>query len=673
MNKFLFKILIVNILFFFFTTESLANNRKRALIIAIANYKTPKEWKPLASLTDLELMKKTLQNQGFPASNILTITDANATKEGIQKKVFELINLAQKGDKIVIHYSGHGQQLTDLNGDEKENGADNLDEAIVPYDAPAEDISHKYRGEKHIIDDEIKVWIDLIKAKIEAEGHFLLILDCCHAGTASRGNATVRGTNPPILFSNKSSITQIESSNNSAYYDLNLSSKPVKGLGKFIMFTGAEASQQNFQTMSEDGKPIGSLTYAVSKAFNKIVKGSTYQQLFNEVNNVMQSKKLPQTPKIDGDENSLVFNGDVTVQEESFLGKVIDQGKKYLKISRGQFSDVHVGAKFEIFPKGNQNDKLQKPISRGQVTHSDAFEAMIELEENDLVKNETEMWAVQTEQAFGNYKVGLKWGEFEDKILQKSINEALKTKKLISFTENYVDLEIVQDHDEIKLIIPETAIIFDKIEINRLVKDELLRKIIDFGKSKVISSLELNNDDFRSEIILKHAKFDNTVKNYSKPIFNENLPESYPIFSTSDKGWVTIKNTGHQPFYFTILDIQPDGQINVILPDASSGYSVQEVRLEVGQEKGFPIKSFSPPFGIEKFKVIMSDKSENFSFLSHISRSIRINQNNNPLEALFQDLSDGTMSRTMSRSAEKNTATLPIMGGTSSFTFKIVE
>ncbi len=168
MNKYLVKLLIIIQLILYFSIESFANNQKKALIIAIANYKMAKDWKQLASLADLELMKKTLQKQGFLESNILTITDANATKEGIQKKVFELINLAQKGDKIVIHYSGHGQQLEDLNGDED----DKLDEAIVPYDAPSEDISKKYRGEKHIIDDEIKVWIDLIKAKIESEGHF---------------------------------------------------------------------------------------------------------------------------------------------------------------------------------------------------------------------------------------------------------------------------------------------------------------------------------------------------------------------------------------------------------------------------------------------------------------------------------------------------------------------
>jgi metacaspase-1 len=673
MNKLLVKALVISFLFYFFTINSFANNQKRALIIAISNYKMAKNWKPLASLADLELIKKTLLKQGFPASNILTITDANATKEGIQKKVFELINLAQKGDKIVIHYSGHGQQLTDLNGDEK----DTLDEAIVPYDAPSDNISKTYRGEKHIIDDEIKVWIDLIKAKIEAEGHLLLILDCCHAGTASRGNAMVRGTNPPILFSDKPSISPPKNSNQSAYFDSENPSKSTKGLGKFIMFTGAEASQQNFQTVSDDGKPIGSLTYAVTKAFDKIVKGSTYKRLFSEVSNVMQSKKLPQTPDIqgDGDEKYLVFNGEVIIQEESILGKVIEQGKKYLNISRGQCSDINVGAKFEVFQKDSQNNKSSKPVSRGRVIYSDAFESTIELEENNLLKKETELWAVQTEQAFGNYKVGLKWGEFEDKTLQKSIEEALKTKNLISFSENYIDLEIFQENDEIKLIMPETAIIFDKIEINRSVKDELVRKIIDFGKSKVISSIELNNDDFRSEIILKHANLDYAQNGFPKPIFNENSFEAYPTFSTTDKGWLTIKNTGNKPFYFTILDIQPDGQINIILPDASTGYSVEEVRLGVGQEKGFPIKSFNPPFGIEKFKVIMSDKSENFSFLGHVSRSvsIKVNENNNPLESLFKDLSDGTMSRSRSRSSGNNIATVPIMGGTSSFTFRIVE
>ena len=43
----------------------------------------------------------------------------------------ELVARIGQDDIVVFHYSGHGSQMTDLEGDEP----DGLDETIVPYDS----------------------------------------------------------------------------------------------------------------------------------------------------------------------------------------------------------------------------------------------------------------------------------------------------------------------------------------------------------------------------------------------------------------------------------------------------------------------------------------------------------------------------------------------------------
>ena len=59
---------------------------------------------------------------------------------------------------MYVHYSGHGQQMTDVHNDEK----DGLDECWIPYDA-CRKASATYHGEKHLTDDELNVYLNAIR------------------------------------------------------------------------------------------------------------------------------------------------------------------------------------------------------------------------------------------------------------------------------------------------------------------------------------------------------------------------------------------------------------------------------------------------------------------------------------------------------------------------------
>jgi metacaspase-1 len=665
-NIFWFKPLIISILIVLLPLFGKSNNQKKALIITIGKYQEGNGWDELSAGADLILMKETFKNQGFLASNILTISESNATKKGIVGKVEELINLAQKGDKIVIHFSGHGQQLQDLNGDEN----DRLDEAIVPYDAPSK-IQANYHGEKHIIDDEIHEWIIRLKAKIGSEGHLLLILDSCHSGTASRGKSIVRGGKSAIIFNDKYlKVKYLEDNKSDFYEDKIIEKQPAK----FVMFTGAAASQQNHQMALEGGKQIGSLSYSVAVAFQKMSKGDSYESLFARVRDVMHERRLAQTPTIEGDKNVEVFDGDIVAQEPYFqLKKIMESGKKIIKLTKGQLADVFEGAKFDFLPKGSQPNKNTKPIARGRVIEANSFESTIEIEEGNLPEKESEVWGFQTEQAFGNYKIGVRFGVFNNEELRKNLAEELNTKKLISWNNTNPDLEIIEENDSIKFMMVSTATVYAQVKISPNIKRVISEKIIDFGRAKVISSLTLSNPDFRVAINLRHIEKTKRQNNGSTPIFIEDSSATYPVFKTNEKGWFTIKNVGNNPFYFTLLDIQPDGKISVILPDERLGYGIENIRLLPNQIKEFAINSFTPPLGIEKFKVIMTPDYQDFSFLQTNTRHFanKGQTTESPLQALFMDLTDGSMQRTLSRG--NSNAIIPSTGGTASFTFKIVD
>jgi metacaspase-1 len=636
-----------------------ANYQKRALIIAVGTYKAQSAWNRLASVTDLILMKEMLLKQQFPVANILTIQDSEATKAGIKRKFLQLIASANIGDKIVIHFSGHGQQVSDLNGDE----ADNLDEALVPYDAPSEWKDPQYRFDKHITDDEINDWIEQLKIKIGKEGHILLILDSCHSGTASRGQAAVRGHKAPlILAQNQEKIITYNSQGSDYFESSNKASE-----GKFVMLTATTASQVNYQTKTTDGKDIGSLTYAVVKAFQNIQKEASYQNLFTSVSNNLHAMQQPQTPTIEGDINAQVFDGQYVVQEPVYsMKQIIEHGKTVLKVSSGYLSNIFEGTKFDLLPKKPSKNKGNEVIAKARVISSNSFESIIEIYEGVISPQMTDLLAQQTEQALEKYDVRIRIENFQYETLKRVLEDDLKKAKLITIDPQNADLIVSEEKDSVAIKIVATGEIYTKIIIDKNTQRAVKESIIDFCRANMLSSLTINNPDFSSQIILKHA----TLKNH-QPIFWKDSVEVYPTFAVNQSGWLIIRNTGKSDFYFTLFDIQPNGKINIILPDEAKGFGNNEVRIPSGKEKGFPISKFSPPLGIEKFKIIMTDAPANFSFLSTQSRNLLSNKKNNLLENLFKDFEYNSIKNNSQRGSE--IITVPTIGGTASFTFRIIN
>jgi hypothetical protein len=152
---------------------------KRALLIGINNYKSVPELQ--GSINDVESMREILMTRwGFQARNITLLTDENATRAAIVTALNTLVQIAGPADSVYFHYSGHGSQVQDLNGDEPEG----LDETIVPQDG-------RTAGVRDIVDDEL----DAIFSRLRARSA-VIVLDSCHSGTATRA-MTIRTRSVP--------------------------------------------------------------------------------------------------------------------------------------------------------------------------------------------------------------------------------------------------------------------------------------------------------------------------------------------------------------------------------------------------------------------------------------------------------------------------------------------
>lgn len=108
---------------------------------------------------------------GFASADIVLLSNARARKAAILDGLKSLLGGAQAGDSLVFHYSGHGSQVRDLEGDELDDGKD---EVICPFDFNWTD--------GFIKDDDLAGLITGLKKGVRLE----VLLDSCHSGTGTR-------------------------------------------------------------------------------------------------------------------------------------------------------------------------------------------------------------------------------------------------------------------------------------------------------------------------------------------------------------------------------------------------------------------------------------------------------------------------------------------------------
>lgn len=160
---------------------------QRALLIGISNYKSYKynsAWSNINGTNDVKLIEKDLKLLGF--NYVTTFLDKEATASNVRKGLRNLISSSKKGDIVYFHFSGHGQPVLDVNGDEGKD--DGWDESVIPYDAEMFYKPGVYDGKNHIVDDELGLAFDELRKRVGQLGMVYVVIDACYSGTGIRGD-----------------------------------------------------------------------------------------------------------------------------------------------------------------------------------------------------------------------------------------------------------------------------------------------------------------------------------------------------------------------------------------------------------------------------------------------------------------------------------------------------
>lgn len=144
----------------------------RALIVTVAQYTAP-----IPSLegppNDAAALKSVLEAQG--AKDIVSLSDAQATRASIRAQLQALGQRAKPGDWVIFYYAGHGSQAKSRDPTE----ADGMDEflALGGFRVAKPDPN------QFVLDNDLRGWlINFFPTTVNV----LQIADACHSGTMNR-------------------------------------------------------------------------------------------------------------------------------------------------------------------------------------------------------------------------------------------------------------------------------------------------------------------------------------------------------------------------------------------------------------------------------------------------------------------------------------------------------
>ncbi|MEM7438625.1 MAG: caspase family protein [Pseudomonadota bacterium] len=288
-----------------------------AILIGISDYSDASRIPDLKGpANDVTLLRRVLSKRGVKDIKVLADGVDGAeipTRAAILEVLAEKAASVAPGDFVYIHFSGHGTQQPDTNGDE----TDGLDEVLLPTDAgPAK--RGKAAVENGLTDDDLGAAIDLIVA---AGAKVWLVIDSCHAGSGLRSGSdrvADRYVSPARLgLPSTPTIAPTEG----------FSDRDLPANDNVVAFYAAQSSERAREVdLSGDGAPAewyGLFTARLAAQLSA-KNGQSFRQLFQATFRELNDSTTPgaarlQTPSWEGGLiDAGVMGGEVTVTKPRY-------------------------------------------------------------------------------------------------------------------------------------------------------------------------------------------------------------------------------------------------------------------------------------------------------------------------------------------------------------------
>ena len=614
---------------------------KKAFVVTIGDYPVQNGWSDLSSSKDKEIVMDLLLSQGFEASNIISLSDQNATYSGFKTAMNAFISSLQKGDIIYFHFSGHGQQVMDVSSKDckteflDQDEPDGWDEALVLFNAPMK-WTDGYKFEEHLVDDQINHFFNSIREKIGGTGQLIAVFDACHSGTVSRGENdwVVRGTNKVCAPEN---YNPTEVSNDKSNSDFAFENKSE--MGKLVCFFGCQPNQVNREL-----NKAGSLTSFFASAMKELKENATYNNLFSLINERMAVNfQNAQHPDIEGDDlNQLIFSGKFVAQDKFVLCDKLVSNSAYLK--GGSINGLALGDSIGFFSNTTNQINGSKPLFKGVISDIDALSSTVTLTTKNNERGEKyRAFVICKSIAPASLDVVLDAGS-----LNNELRQLLENKKNIQLVEgqakyvirNY-SAEGVTSKTKVQIIVGEGSLGLPLKEMSGLDistqqgKDSLILLLSYASRSEVFRELEWENEDFKVDY-----KIEKGTKNSSNKFIGlTDADNNYVSISKKEVYQFTITNKGSKAIIANIVSLDPNGTMYWFDKKKANFTLMPGVEEKV-------VINCSPPYGLEMLKFIYSNSAIDLSAINEMGKSLATRGGESPLFSIIGKASSGTRSAT---------------------------
>lgn len=265
---------------------------KRALLIGVNRYQIPGA-DLRGCVNDVKNLRQVLvELYGFRSADISTLTDLAATRTAIEAGIRKLVGRARRGDVLLLHYSGHGANVPDDDGDE----ADERDEILCPTDLD---------WKEPLRDDWLRKTLDRLRQGVS----LTVIMDCCHSGTNTRVLRAPDAPSIPRYLPNPWDIMAAESGRRlrgRVTGQLRASSRPARARRDVVhadipelLITGCRDTQTAADAYL-GGSYNGALTYNLVQTLREARGSISYLDLHRRAVEKLRRGRFDQVPQLEG-------------------------------------------------------------------------------------------------------------------------------------------------------------------------------------------------------------------------------------------------------------------------------------------------------------------------------------------------------------------------------------
>ncbi|MEZ2279286.1 MAG: caspase family protein [Microcoleus sp.] len=579
-----------------------------ALLIGIDGYQPNRLYKNLKGcFRDINLVADyLLKTLKIPSEKIFKLTSPNPevaetietkdpepTYENIVANFKAITEIAQPGEQVYIHYSGHGGRATTIYPELK--GADQPDEGIVPIDVGDE-------GGRYLRDVELAT---LLKRMTEKGLIVTVVLDSCHSGGATRGDdVAIRGTGETDTASrNLESLVaprQELVKNWQALTDGTVASiTPGRWLPQprdYVLLAACRPSEYAYEYAVSGKQRHGALTYWMIDTLTSSPSGLTYKTLHDRIGAKIQSKFPQQMPMLLGESDRFVFGVErgslqyavnvleVIEEEVTETDSETKRVAKQVRLDAGMANGLSSGARFAIYAFGTtdftQKNKQLVIVEIAGVGASDAWADVVEVLRQDKIEQGSQavMLSAPVDLVRGVRVFKKEVGEKENELPQdiadkqddplKAVEKALAENGWLKLADaqQKEDYQVaVNQHGEYEICVGtpiENLLPALKIEDSDAPK-KVVQRLVHLAKYQAIQELSNQFSDLTNQLEVELL----TQPNWRPGMTKKPQPfadTSYLVVKSGENAFLRIKNTSSQVLNVAVLDLEPNWAVSRI-------------------------------------------------------------------------------------------------------------